>query len=133
MAAGWHLKEVTIKSQADGRQWLCECNQWFAKDEADKRIERELIAVEQSTTSHLNVGQAATYHNTNTNTLNYNQYKQPDNTYYGSQVKKKRLTFIRNYRKEPIFGNLVLSEFFLKGVPGTKCCQRIFEKIFVAF
>ena len=49
MASGWHLKEVTIKSEADGRQWLCECNQWFAKDEADKRIERELVAVEQHT------------------------------------------------------------------------------------
>jgi hypothetical protein len=51
MASGWHLKEVTIKSQTDGRQWLCESNQWFAKDEADKRIERELVAVEQNTVS----------------------------------------------------------------------------------
>ncbi len=51
MAAGWHLKEVTIKSQASGRQWLCECYEWLAKDEADKRIERELVAVEQHTVS----------------------------------------------------------------------------------
>ena len=51
MASGWHLKEVCIRSQVDGRQWLCECNQWLAKDEADKRIERELVAVEQHTVS----------------------------------------------------------------------------------
>ena len=46
MAAGWHLKEVTIKSLTNGRTWLCECNRWFAKNEEDKKIERELAAVE---------------------------------------------------------------------------------------
>ena len=30
----------------DGRRWLCECNNWFAKDEGDKKIERELLAAE---------------------------------------------------------------------------------------
>jgi hypothetical protein len=31
----------------DGRKWLFPCNKWFAKDEDDKKIERELIAIEQ--------------------------------------------------------------------------------------
>jgi hypothetical protein len=89
LANGWHLKEVTI---SNGRQWLCECNQWFDDNEGDRRIERELVAVEQSTASYINVGQAtSTFHNTNTNTLNFNQYQQPDNNtqHYGSQVTTK--------------------------------------------
>ncbi|CAF0746946.1 unnamed protein product [Brachionus calyciflorus] len=45
--SGWHLKEVIIVSKIDGRVWLCESNQWFDKKEEDRKIERELIAIEQ--------------------------------------------------------------------------------------
>ena len=51
LGPGWHLKEVLIQSQIDGRQWLCECNQWLAKDEGDGKIERDLVAVEQNMVS----------------------------------------------------------------------------------
>ena len=46
IGAGWHLKEVLVESVPDGRKWLCECNNWLAKDEADGKIERELPAIE---------------------------------------------------------------------------------------
>ena len=46
LGSGWHLKEVNIKSLSNGRTWLCECNRWFAKDEDDKKVERELTAIE---------------------------------------------------------------------------------------
>ena len=51
LGPGWHIKEVRITCKTDGRQWLCECNQWLAKSEGDKQIERELEAVEQNTVS----------------------------------------------------------------------------------
>jgi lipoxygenase homology domain-containing protein 1 len=44
-APGWHLKNVQIESEIDGRQWICECNQWFDKKEGDGKIERQLIAI----------------------------------------------------------------------------------------
>lgn len=47
MGSGWHLKEVTIESQFDGRKWFCECNKWLDKNESDGLIERELLAIEQ--------------------------------------------------------------------------------------
>ena len=46
LSAGWHLKEVIIESLFDGRKWICECNNWLAKDEGDGKVERELYAVE---------------------------------------------------------------------------------------
>ncbi len=51
MGAGWHLKEVLITCNIDGRQWLCECNQWLDKMRGDGKIERDLVAVEQNTVS----------------------------------------------------------------------------------
>ena len=35
-----------IESLSDGRKWMCECNNWLAKDEGDGKIERELPASE---------------------------------------------------------------------------------------
>jgi len=55
MANGWHLKEVHIETPDDGHKWLCVCNQWFAKDEGDKRLERELIATDMSSSSSHNI------------------------------------------------------------------------------
>ncbi len=51
MGAGWHLKEVLIICNIDGRQWLCECNKWLDKMRGDRKIERDLVAVEQNTVS----------------------------------------------------------------------------------
>jgi hypothetical protein len=51
---------VHIDTPADGHKWLCVCNQWFAKDEGDKRIERELLASDISSS-----------HNNNNNNNNY--------------------------------------------------------------
>ena len=39
-------QEVIIESLLDGRRWLCECDNWLAKDEGDGKIERELPAIE---------------------------------------------------------------------------------------
>lgn len=37
-----------IESLEDNKTYVCECKRWLAKDEEDKKIERELICVEQS-------------------------------------------------------------------------------------
>ena len=41
--AGWHLQEVHI--EFNGRKWSSVCNRWFARDEDDKKIERELTDI----------------------------------------------------------------------------------------
>ena len=44
------MQEVQIESKPDGRKWLCVCKRWLARDEEDKKIERELTAAELTTT-----------------------------------------------------------------------------------
>jgi hypothetical protein len=46
LSANWHLDHVKIESKKDGRLWLCECNRWLSKEKDDKKIERELLAIE---------------------------------------------------------------------------------------
>jgi hypothetical protein len=42
---GWHLKKVEVTTSKDGGQYyLFNCNQWLAKTEGDKKIERILDA-----------------------------------------------------------------------------------------
>ncbi len=43
-----------MESLLDGRRWLCECNNWLAKDEGDGKIERELPATEIKSSNNNN-------------------------------------------------------------------------------
>ena len=51
LGAGWHLKEVLITCNIDGRQWICKCYQWLDKMRGDGKIVRDLVAVEKITVS----------------------------------------------------------------------------------
>ncbi len=55
------MQEVQIESKPDGRKWICVCKRWLAKDEDDRKIERELAAVELNNSII----------NTNTHSQNY--------------------------------------------------------------
>jgi len=39
---GWYLESVSIQNTQSGTIWNFPCNRWFARDEDDKSIEREL-------------------------------------------------------------------------------------------
>ena len=46
--AGWHLQKVECIDVGDGTRYLFECNRWLSKDEDDGKVERVLMADDDS-------------------------------------------------------------------------------------
>ena len=42
LKSGWYLSDVTIDCPSLGKSWRFPCGQWFAKDEGDQLIERDI-------------------------------------------------------------------------------------------
>jgi len=47
-ASGWYLNYVEIISKSDGQKYNFPCSRWLSKDEEDKKIERVLLAAENT-------------------------------------------------------------------------------------